>query len=84
MQAGIRTWRAAPLAAALVLGMAGFASNQPDGSREEASVVWALDGDGEPTVGDIALTYSGAFDLSDDAVAFDGCPALAAPPRPVR
>lgn len=80
MDAGVRTWRAAALAGVLAFAMAGCASsggNRAAGSSEEPIVHWGLDGDGEPTVGDVALTFSGGFDLTDDAVAFDGATGFA-------
>lgn len=83
MHAGVRTWRAVALAGVLALAMAGCAStgaDQGDGSGEEPSVVWPLDGDGEPAVGDAALTFWGGFDLSDEAVAFDGVTGFGSTP----
>jgi hypothetical protein len=48
------------------------ASETAGGDRVEPSAVWTLGGDGVPTVGDAALTFFGAFELTDEAVAFDG------------
>lgn len=76
MGTGVHGWQAAAVTSGLALALVGCAladPNQEDGStRAEPSVVWALAGDGEPAIGDAALSFFGGFELTEEAVAFDG------------
>jgi hypothetical protein len=46
------------------------------------SHAWLLDGDGEPTAGDLALTFDGSVELADAAAVFDGAAGFASTSAP--
>jgi len=46
------------------------------------SHAWDLNGDGDPAVGNVSLTFSGRHELAADAVSFDGAMGSAASPAP--
>jgi hypothetical protein len=46
------------------------------------SHAWLLEGDGEPVAGEVALTFDGTVELTDDAAAFDGASGFASTTAP--
>jgi hypothetical protein len=57
-------------------------SAEPEESAPVPSHAWPLHGDGEPTAGDVVLTFDGAVELADRAVAFDGASGSASTNAP--
>ncbi len=52
------------------------------GAASQPDYAWPLDGNGDPAQGDVALSFAGEYELTDDAVSFDGASGYASTPDP--